>query len=100
MESHAKKLAKLRGDFDLETHSYMEYCLNVYRRLRELHNTVASSFDEVKTQCLPFPDRGVKIEEMIDWVAGEVTTASDTIWQLNDNFVVLAVEGILSMLNS
>jgi hypothetical protein len=49
---------------------------------------------------LPFPDRGVKIEEMIDWVAGEVTTASDTIWQLNDNFVVLAVEGILSMLNS
>jgi FtsZ-binding cell division protein ZapB len=66
VESHAMKLAKLRGDLDLETRSYTEYCLNVRRWLHELHNTVASSFDEVKAQCLPFPDRGAKIEEMID----------------------------------
>jgi hypothetical protein len=44
---------------DLETSSYTEY-------LHELHEAVASSFDEVKAQCLPFPDKGAKVEEMID----------------------------------
>jgi hypothetical protein len=39
----------------------------------------------------------VKIEEMIDWVVEEVKNVPDTI--LNDNFTVLAIEGILSMLN-
>jgi hypothetical protein len=42
----------------------------------------------------------MKIEEMLDWVAGEVTTVPDTVWQLNNNFTVLAVKGVLSMLNS
>jgi hypothetical protein len=65
---------------DLETHSYTEYRQNVRRRLHELQETVASSFDEVKAQCLPFPDKGAKIEEMVDWVAGEVKTVPDTIW--------------------
>jgi hypothetical protein len=40
------------------------------------------------------------VEEMIDWIAGEVKTMSDTIWQLNDNFIILAIEGVLNMLNS
>jgi hypothetical protein len=48
---------------------------------------VASSFDKVKARCLPLPARNAKVEEMIDWIAGEVKTMSDTIWQLNDNFV-------------
>jgi hypothetical protein len=38
----------------------------MHRRLRELHETVASSFDEVKAQCLPFPNKGAMVEEMID----------------------------------
>jgi hypothetical protein len=36
---------------------------------------------------------------MIDWVVGEVKAVLDTVWQLNDNFTVLGIEGILSMLN-
>jgi hypothetical protein len=40
-----------------------------------------------------------RFEELIDWVAREVKTVSDTVWQLNDNFVVLVIEGVLSMLN-
>jgi hypothetical protein len=47
----------------------------VCRRLRELHETMASPFDKVKARCLPFLVRGMKVEEMIDWVAGEVKTA-------------------------
>jgi hypothetical protein len=99
VEAHAVDLAKLHGDLDLETRTYTEYCQTVHHRLRELHETVASSFDEVKAKCLPFPDKGVKVEEMIDWVVREVKAVSDTIWHLNDNFVVLAIEGVLNMLN-
>jgi hypothetical protein len=40
------------------------------------------------------------MEEFIDWVTGEVNTVSDTVWQLNNNFIVLAIEGILNMLNN
>jgi hypothetical protein len=49
---------------------------------------------------LPFPDKGVKVEEMIDWVVGEVRAMPDTVWWLNDNFIVLGIEGILNMLHS
>jgi hypothetical protein len=49
---------------------------------------------------LPFYGRGAKIKEMIEWVAGEGKTVPNTVWQLNNNFVVLAVEDILSMLNN
>jgi hypothetical protein len=45
VESYAMKLAKLRGDLDLETCIYTKYRLNIRRWLHELHNTVASSFD-------------------------------------------------------
>jgi hypothetical protein len=36
---------------------------------------------------------------MIDWVAGEVKVVPDTVWRLNDNFILLGIEGVLSMLN-
>jgi hypothetical protein len=49
-------------------------------RLCELHKAVTSSFKEVKAQYLPFPDKGAKVEEMIDWVVREVKAVLDTIW--------------------
>jgi hypothetical protein len=48
---------------------------------------------------LSFPAKSAKVEESIDWVVREVKTMPDTVWQLNDNFNVLAIEGILHMLN-
>jgi hypothetical protein len=88
-------LESLDEDLDLETHSY-----TACRWLHELHDTVASSFDKVKAQCLSFPDKGGKVEEMIDWVVGEVKGVPDDVWWLNDKFVILGIEGVLSMLNS
>jgi hypothetical protein len=42
----------------------------------------------------------VKVEEVIDWVVGEVKAMpTDTVWRLNDNFIILSIEGVLSMLN-
>jgi hypothetical protein len=52
----------------------------VCHQLRELHEAVASSFDEVKVQYLPFPDKGTKVEEMINWVVAEVKAVLDTVW--------------------
>jgi hypothetical protein len=98
-EAHAAKLAKLHIDLDLETQNYTEYRQSECCRLCELHETVASSFDEVKAQFLPFPDKGAKVEEMIDWVAGEVKAVPDIVWRLNDNFAVLGIKGVLTMLN-
>jgi hypothetical protein len=100
IETHATELAKLRGDLDLEMRNYTKYYQNVHRRLYEPHETVASSFNEVQERCLPFAHRGMKVEKTIEWVAGEVKTVPDTVWQLNDNFTVLAVEGVLNMLNN
>jgi hypothetical protein len=46
-EAYAEKVAKLCGDLDLEMCSYTECHQTVHRRLRELHKTMLSSFDEV-----------------------------------------------------
>jgi translation elongation factor EF-1alpha len=48
VEAHAAEIAKLHRDFDLETRSYTEYRQTVSLQLRELHETVASAFDEVQ----------------------------------------------------
>jgi uncharacterized coiled-coil protein SlyX len=79
-EAHAAKITKLHTDLDLETHSYIEYRQNVHHRLRGIHEVGPSSFEEVKAQCLPFPDKSTKVEEMIDWVVEEVKAVLDTIW--------------------
>jgi hypothetical protein len=79
VEAHAVELAKLRGDLDLETRSYTEYRQTMRRWLRELHEALASSFDKVKVQCLPFPDKCANVEEMIDRVVGEVKVVLDTV---------------------
>jgi uncharacterized coiled-coil protein SlyX len=98
VEAYVVELAKLHGDLDLETSNYIEYHQTVRHRLRELHEIVALSFDEVKAQCLPFPDKGTKVEEMINWVVGDVKAVLDTVWRLNDNSTILGMEGVLSML--
>jgi hypothetical protein len=57
-------------------------------------------FDEVRVRWLPFKAKSAKVEQFIDWVSMEVKIVSDTVWQLNDNFIILAIEGILNMLNN
>jgi hypothetical protein len=44
----------------------------VRNRIQNLQKTVASSFDVVKAQCLPFSVKGVIVEEMIHWIAEEI----------------------------
>jgi hypothetical protein len=97
-EAHSAELAKVHDDLDLEMRSYTEYWQNVHHWLHELHEMIASSFNKVQVQCLPFPTKGTK-EEMIDWVVEEVRAVPDNVWQLNDNFAVLGIEGLLNMLN-
>jgi hypothetical protein len=48
---------------------------------------------------LPIPDKVVKVDEMIDSIVEEVKAMLDTVWWLNNNFVVLGIEGILNMLH-
>jgi hypothetical protein len=78
VEAHVAELAKLCRDLDLEMRSYIEYRQTVRRRHHELHEIGASSFSEVRVQCLLFHVKGVKVEEMINWVVGEVKVVSNT----------------------
>jgi hypothetical protein len=71
---------KIQEELNEETQNYTDYRLNVRRCLCELHEVVASSFEEVKVRCLPIPTKGVKVEEMINWVVGEVRIIPDTVW--------------------
>jgi predicted nuclease with TOPRIM domain len=79
-EAHAMELAGVQEELDKETQDYTDYRLNMRHRLRDLHGVVASSFGEVKARCLPFPIWNAKVEELIDWVVGEVKTMPDTVW--------------------
>jgi uncharacterized coiled-coil protein SlyX len=79
-EAHVAEITQFRDDLDLEARSNIEYRQTVHHRLHDLREAVASSVEEVKVQCLPFPNKGAKVEEMIDWVVGEVKVVPDTIW--------------------
>jgi hypothetical protein len=45
------------------------------------------------------PNKGVVVEEMIDWIAEEVEAAPDIVWRLNDNFTILGIKCVLNMLH-
>jgi hypothetical protein len=94
------EVARIQGELNGETQGYTDYCMNVRHRLRELLEMMASSFDEVKVRCLHLPAKGTKVEEMINWVVREVQTMLNTVWQLNVNFAILAIKGVLIMLNN
>jgi hypothetical protein len=83
----------------METCSYTEYCQNVRDQFCDLHQALASSFDEVRAQCMHFPNKGMVVEEMIDWIAEEVKAVTDTVWRLNDNFAILGIEVVPNMLH-
>jgi hypothetical protein len=78
-EAHVAEVTKLHEDLDLEAQSYTEYRQTIRRWFRDLHEAVCSSFEEVKAQCLPFSDKGAKVEEMINWVVREVKVVLDTV---------------------
>jgi hypothetical protein len=40
---------------------------------------IASSFVEVKVQCMPFPNRDMVVEEIIDWIAEEIKVVLNTV---------------------
>jgi hypothetical protein len=59
-----------------------------------------ASFGEVGLRCLPIPTKNAPVENYIDWFEKKVKAVSGVVWQLNNNFVVLAIEGVLNMLHS
>jgi hypothetical protein len=59
-----------------------------------------TSLREVRASCLPFPAKSVPIDDYISWFGEEVKVLPGAVWQLNDNFVVLAIKGVLNMLHS
>jgi phage host-nuclease inhibitor protein Gam len=98
-EAHTVELAEVRDELAKETQGYMDYCLYVRQCLRDLHEMLAASFGEVMVQWLPFLTRNASVEELINWVAEEVKAVPRTVLQLNDNFIMLAIEGVLNMLH-
>jgi hypothetical protein len=100
VEAHVFELAGLKDELAKETQHYTDHHLNVRHRLRNIHEELVASFGEVKAWCLPFPTRNALVENYIDRFMEMVRAMLGTVWQLNDNFVVLAIEGILNMLCS
>jgi hypothetical protein len=50
-------------------------------------------------QCLPYPEKGALIRDIVKWFEGEVKSIPETFTQLNKNSVALALAGMLRMLH-
>jgi hypothetical protein len=65
-EAHVDELAGVKDELAKDTQNYMDYHLNVWHHLRDLHVVLAASFGEVKARCLPFPAGNALVEGLID----------------------------------
>jgi hypothetical protein len=74
-----------------ETQYYIDYRLSVQLGLHEIHEVLKALFGEVGACCLTFPARNAPFDDYIGWFEEEVNTVCRVVWQLNDNFVVLAI---------
>jgi hypothetical protein len=50
-------------------------------------------------QCLPYPAKGVAIGDLVKWFQEELKSLLEVFTQLNQNFVALALVGVLRMLD-
>jgi hypothetical protein len=94
VEAHATQLAEVEEKLAKEMQDYTDYHWDVRHILHELHEVLKASLGEVGARCLPFPVKNALIDDYIDWFEEEVKVVQGVI------FVVLAIEGVLNMLQS
>jgi hypothetical protein len=97
---HASQIAELEGELAKEVQDYTDYHLWVRHRFHMLHEVLEALLGDVRVRCLPFPAKNAPVVDYINWFEEEVKAVPGMVWQLNDNFVVLAIEGVLNMLHS
>jgi hypothetical protein len=99
-KSCAARVADIEKKMAKEVEDYKFYHLKFRRSLRALHEILVSSLGEIGARCLMFPPKSAPNEDFFSWFEDEVKSLSGVFRQLNDNFVVLAIEGVLNMLRS
>jgi hypothetical protein len=100
VEAHTTQLAEVEEKLVKLTQDYRDYHWDVQHCLRELHEVLMALLGEVGARRLPFPAMNVLIDDYISWFEEEVKVVLGVLWQLNDNFVVLAIKGVLNMLGT
>jgi hypothetical protein len=67
VEAYAAQLAEVDKKLVKETHDYTDYRKNVQHNLRELHEVLKASLQEVGARCLSFPAKNAPIDDYIGW---------------------------------
>jgi hypothetical protein len=87
-ESCETQVAMAHADFQ-------KYRVHFCQRLRDLRYELEG---ELGAQCLPYPEKGTPIGDVVTWFEGEVKSLPGTFVQANKNFVAFAIAGVLRML--
>jgi uncharacterized coiled-coil protein SlyX len=98
-EAHAAQLVEVEERLVKETQDRTDYRWDVRHSLCELHEVSKVSLREVGARCLTFPTKNAAIDDYIGWFEEKVKAVLGVVWQLNDNFFLVAIEGVLNMLH-
>jgi hypothetical protein len=60
--------------------------------------TLEGALNEIGVQCLPYPEKGSTIGEVIAWFEKDIRALPDVIVKENKNFIVYCLVGVLKML--
>jgi hypothetical protein len=77
---------------------FRDYHLSHCKWLCELHAALEGALNEVGMRCLPYPEKGRTIGDVITWFKKEIQALPDTVAKGNKNFLVYCLVGVFTML--
>jgi hypothetical protein len=81
-----------------EWKTFWDYHLGHRKRRCELRAALEGVLNEIGARCLPYPEKGSTIGDVVMWFEKEIQTLWDAIAKANKNFLVYCLVGVLKML--
>jgi hypothetical protein len=85
------RIDKIEGEFE-------RFRVHFRRSLRDLHYELEDVLSNLGARCLPYPEKGTPMRDLIKWFEGEVKSLPEVFGLVNQNFVAYALVGVLRML--
>jgi hypothetical protein len=97
-EERAKIIADCDKKLAAEEARFWEYQIVHRKKLHELRAKLEQSMNDIGARCLPYPEKGSSINEIMMWFTKEIDALPDVITKANKIFLVYCLVGVLKML--
>jgi hypothetical protein len=94
----AQGLTDRETDLVAEEKQFWQYHVSHRRKLHDFRVELVGAVNEIGAKCLPYPKKGSTIGDILAWFTKEIEAFASAIAEVNKNFIVYCLVGVMKML--